>query len=160
MSFLTEPAWHLTAVWAPVSSVEACSLVLSRFLYGMNPKYAVSSVTGSYSLLPVSVLDQGQWHAFFGEPPANKSEEESLRTDAEIFGSTLVTLGRSIIHSLSVAPCKDLVLELDLRPAQQERNHEWYWNPSSLPRTSEVIKLGGECKTTNLLYRHNNLTML
>lgn len=32
-------------------------------------------------------------------------------------------------------------VELDLRPNQQERSHDWYQTPSQLPGTSEVMGL-------------------
>jgi hypothetical protein len=42
--------------------------------------------------------------------------------------------------------CHTLV---DLRSAQQERNHVYYWKPSQLPRVSEFMDLGREPTTTS-----------
>lgn len=42
-------------------------------------------------------------------------------------------------------------LYLDGRPAQQEEHHVWYWKPSLLPRSSEVMDLGENPTATTLL---------
>lgn len=49
------------------------------------------------------------------------------------------------------------VVQIDLRPIQQERNHTWYWKPSKLPKASEVMNLRKESNSATVLDQHNSL---
>lgn len=51
-------------------------------------------------------------------------------------------------------------LWLNLRPAQQEVNHAWYWRLSQLCRTCDIIDFGEKSTATTLLKQHNFLTIL
>lgn len=59
---------------------------------------------------------------------------------------------------LVVAPIpwqQPTALKLDLKYSQQGGEYGWYWKPSKLPRSSEIMGLRGESVTTSLLNQHN-----
>lgn len=51
------------------------------------------------------------------------------------------------MHTLAVTT----IYQLDSRLTQKEANCVWYWKPNQLGKTSDVLGLRGEFRTTALL---------
>lgn len=49
-----------------------------------------------------------------------------------------------------------MVVKKGTFPAHQEGRHGFYWKPSQLPRTSEVIVLRGKPTATTLVYQRDS----
>lgn len=93
---------------------------------------------------PAFITPEGTMQAFPAKMPMNYNKDQH----------GMITPGCSSgPHALVVTNSSTV----GLRTSREEGNHSWYWKPSQLLRSLEVMHLGEEPTDTTLLNQHNPL---